>query len=194
MPLPTPDANNIGRYAEATAIPAQFSGYMNLGLIDVSASITALKAAVAPCALLTKNSTGWAFPNDADTQLISTYFSTTMSAGVTVTTGADTRLTILTAGRYLIFNSLNFAPHATNARLVRINKNSATHTTNPLLFSSMGGWGGASSVVAGVTIASLAVNDVLRFWGYQNSGGTLALNTGADQRAGSAFGCYRLGP
>lgn len=44
MALGSLDANGIGRYAEATPIGANFSGYMNEGLSSVSAALTTLLA------------------------------------------------------------------------------------------------------------------------------------------------------
>lgn len=42
MTLTNPDANGIGRYAEATPIGSKWSDYMNLGLASVSARLTVL--------------------------------------------------------------------------------------------------------------------------------------------------------
>lgn len=44
MALGSLDSNGVGRYAEATPIGASFSGYMNEGLLSVSAALTTLLA------------------------------------------------------------------------------------------------------------------------------------------------------
>lgn len=57
MTLGSLDSNGIGRYAEATPIGANFSGYMNEGLAAVSAALTTLLAKRAILGFRAANST-----------------------------------------------------------------------------------------------------------------------------------------
>jgi hypothetical protein len=171
-------AGDVG-YQEDTGVQYQYSG---------SAWVALPGGATAQ---LVKNSTTWSFPNSALTQLISTYFDTDVSENVTVTTGSDTRLTIVRPGRYRVYGQVTFSNNATGARLLLINKNSTTATTNTLAQGSIGGFAAASSTVAASRIVSLATGDVIRFFGFQNSGGSLNLTAGID--ASSHFGIEYVG-
>lgn len=147
-----------------------------------------------PTAQRERNASAWSFPNNADTKLDSTYFTNELVRGVTVDAGSG-NFTITQAGRYRIFNYLTFLNSAGGGtRRVRVNRNSTTSTVNSLLYAADPGLDTAIGTTGTEVKKTLALNDELRFWGFQNSGSTLSLVTASDQAVGSFFGVEYIGP
>lgn len=135
--------------------------------------------------LLRTLSDSYSVPNNAFTQVANSRLTSQYAIGMTVTTGSDLRVTVLRAGRYRISASLSFSAVAAGARLLVVNRNSLTATTGQLLYASAPGSAAANTTVQTSTEVALALNDVIRMWAFQNSGGTLGLLSSADTLQGT---------
>ena len=87
----------------------------------------------------------------------------------------NSRLTCKTAGDYIIGGGFVFASNATGFRWAYLFKNATTYLDN-IGFQAPTGTG-VSALVSLTTFASLAVNDYVELFGYQDSGGSLATST-----------------
>lgn len=120
-------------------------------------------------AKLSRNSTAFSLANSAYTQLTSVGFSTIVArGGVTVTTGSDTRITIPTPGLYRI-SAFLYASGA-GQRILAVTKNAAAPE-------------GVGDIVrfqppVVSLFEPLLAGDILRFFGYQDSGASLPLPVG----------------
>jgi hypothetical protein len=85
------------------------------------------------------------------------------------TSGTD--ITIPTAGKYLVQYSVNFAPNATGYRTLGINKNASTLLENDFGNATAQSFNRPVGVI--IRAFTFAVNDVLKFYTYQDSGGAL---------------------
>jgi hypothetical protein len=103
----------------------------------------------------------------------------------------NTRFTVPSgkAGKYLITFGVRYANNGTGRRIIGVRKNGTTYQPNTIEFpgSSVSGCEPGATVSA---IVDLAVNDYLELMAYQNSGGSLNINGGADQ---STFAIQYLG-
>lgn len=92
------------------------------------------------------------------------------------------RLTAVTAGKYLVVAQVSYAANATGQRYVTLRKNSAGSGTGGTLVDrvSVDAVGSGSTSVFCVTEVWLSTaGDYLEVFGEQSSGGNLATNTGA---------------
>ena len=127
----------------------------------------------------------YSVPNNVSTQIANARLTQQYAVGVTVTTGADLRVTIQRAGRYRVSAALTFYNNASGARILRVNKNSTTGTTGQIAYASGPGAGSALTTISVATDVVLAANDAIRLHAFQNSGGTLELMSSADTIQGS---------
>ncbi len=85
------------------------------------------------------------------------------------TTTNTSRLTIQTAGKYLISGSVGFDANSNGYRWVRIQLNGAIPIADMITLPASNQW----TVLTVATIYDLVVGDVLELVCYQNSGGSL---------------------
>jgi hypothetical protein len=175
---------------DASGIPATIFDAKG-DLIAASAADTAARLAVgANGTILTADSseaTGlkWVAPAAAAVSGVSLYkASQSMSSGSNTnftgftedydsnsfySTGTD--ITIPTAGKYLIQYSVNFAPNSTGYRTLGINKNASTLLENDFGNTTAQSFNRSVGVI--IRSFTFAVNDVLKFYTYQDSGVSL---------------------
>jgi hypothetical protein len=89
----------------------------------------------------------------------------------------NSRLTCKTAGIYQINGNISWATHATGLRILQMKLNGATIIAHNTVVSVGGAF--QTTMVIGTTY-QLAVNDYLQLEVYQNSGGALNVETGAN--------------
>lgn len=135
--------------------------------------------------LLRTSGDTYSVPNNVSTQIANARLTQQYAVGVTVTTGADLRVTIQRAGRYRVSAALTFYNNASGARILRVNKNSTTATTDQIAYASGPGAGSALTTISVATDVVLAANDAIRLHAFQNSGGTLELMSSADTIQGT---------
>lgn len=87
-------------------------------------------------------------------------------------------ITVPKAGVWRVTFNGAFDANASGRRQLRMNKNSATATTNTVAFHSVPAASGAETALDVVFVVRLAAGDQLRLWANQNSGGSLQLVTG----------------
>jgi hypothetical protein len=130
-----------------------------------------------------RSNTGLSLTNAAYTNVT---FNTFACAGSTSNTDtiqissatAPATMTVRKAGWYQLTLSTkmgSFSSTAGTQRIVAVNRNSTTATTNNLGNLVTTTPGGDSTLVASNTVL-LAANDVVRFWLYQDSGGAATSN------------------
>jgi hypothetical protein len=106
-------------------------------------------------------------------------------------TATDTKITVQTAGVYLVTGFMTYASNGTGARISSIEKNAASAGAGTRLAQFFGnGIAGDDFGVALSAVANLAANDTLHLTCYQTSGG--ALNTGASHPVLSAVWIGRI--
>lgn len=105
--------------------------------------------------------------------------------GMHSTSTNTSRLTCVTAGKYLVHGQVTFAANATGSRWVAIKKNGTFYVNE-----SRPNAGSSSTVVFHVDLlVDLAVNDYVELFVFQTSGGNLNVNGG---NATTAFAAQRL--
>lgn len=102
--------------------------------------------------------------------------TTTYDTDSMFTTAANTRITIKTAGKYLIVGQVLIATSGTGQRQVKITKNGAVD------LASVGAAGNASFTqrMEVVAVWTFAANDYVELYVYQDSGGTLVIPSASD--------------
>lgn len=86
----------------------------------------------------------------------------------------NTRYTAQVAGWYAVSGVVSFAANATGAREAFITKNAGAIGTGAVALYPAAG-AGVTCVGTSTGLIQLAVNDYVELWGYQTSGGNLAL-------------------
>lgn len=99
-----------------------------------------------------------------------------------------TRLTCRTAGTYLMFGHISFAPNATGRRYIAIRANGG----QDLALQSTAALPMGSTVLSVVTVTTLAVNDYVELYVRQGSGGPLDVQPSGGSGAASDFGMVKL--
>jgi len=105
----------------------------------------------------------------------------------------NSRITIQTAGAYVIYWQLGFASNATGQRQVDILKNAAgtydaAKRLNNTNATAIGG--SLATTMAGTVEVEFALNDHFEMWGLQNCGAALNIVAGATE---TFVGCYFQG-
>ncbi len=171
MSLVSPDANNIGRYAESTSIGTQFKNYMNLGLAAISARLTVLRpryaevtvgpASVANNVTATLGTAGTlAFTELADAE------------GWRDPTTNPSRITPTTPGRYWVYIEVEWASNTTGLRVVQIARNGVVNNrVRDILPSAASDSAGSAQLATEYTMNG--TTDYITFTVLQNSGAAL---------------------
>jgi hypothetical protein len=115
---------------------------------------------------------------DTGTQSINNTTDTTLTwASETLDTNTmhdnstnNSRITIKTAGKYLVNAQITFDTSATGRRVVKIQKNGSDYDGNVM---DGGNFGASYTYIVNTQILDLAVNDYLTVVVYQSSGGAL---------------------
>lgn len=87
----------------------------------------------------------------------------------------NSRITIRTAGKYLVSGQVTFVANATGVRKVYIQVNASATVTSIATTPAVSGT--TTSLACGPQIVPLSVGDYLEIVGYQSSGGNLATDT-----------------
>lgn len=98
------------------------------------------------------------------------------------TSSNTSRLTAVTAGKYLVIAQISYAANATGQRYVTLRKNSAGSSSGGTLVDSLScdaAASGSTSVFLVTEVWLSTAGDYLEVFGQQSSGGNLATNTGA---------------
>ena len=113
--------------------------------------------------------------NDATSTLVTfdteVFDTDTMHNNVT----NNSRLTVTTAGKYLVWFTIGFAANATGLRLIDLSKNGVLAA--PPLFLSGTELAGASSYFSGSVLINLVATDYVEIFARQDSGGALNVNS-----------------
>jgi hypothetical protein len=141
-------------------------GYASAGWVTASAAVFAYAS---------RTNTGQSIPNAAYTLATFNSFSAT---GITLnSTSAPSAFTVPYAGFYNITFHCHVSSWSTTAGTTRnggVNKNSASWGVG--VFFNPGNASTTSGAVVQSAVVKLAANDVIRFWQYQDSGGSATSN------------------
>lgn len=96
--------------------------------------------------------------------------------------GSPTRITLSTIGIYLVTGVVTFGASATGLRSVRINKNGSSGAYGTLVSGNVV----INYLNVSAVIEATAITDYVELAAYQDTGGNLAYNAGADQLRFSA--------
>lgn len=110
-----------------------------------------------------------------NTNILVNWSDAPVSDRITWSSGTPSVVTIQQADLYFIGLHLIFTANTTGHRWGFVTKNSTDPNTGSILYASGSGVGGG--IAKGFTAERLAVNDVLRVYGHQDSGSSLSYSS-----------------
>lgn len=143
---------------------------LNAVFSDLDSGISAISTPTVPMCRAT-NSANIAIPNGTATDL--TFNTEDFDTDTMFTTADSAKITIKTAGKYMVGANATFTSNATGFRLIYLTLN----TTDVIAATSTNAVNGLNSDLSVVGVYDLAVNDVLNVKVSQTSGGSLNVIT-----------------